>query len=564
MRTSKYLFYTTKEDPINTKLISHKLMIKSGMIRKLSSGIYFWLPIGLKVLKNIKKIIRKEINKIKLFEINIPIIQSANLWKKSKRFKKYGLELIKFYNRKKKLFILSPTNEEIINKVIINEINSYKQLPIMFYQIKTKFRDEIRPNLGIIKTIEFIMKDAYSFHNSIKCLKNTYNVIYKTYIKIFKKLNIFFYTIKAKSDSIGGNISHEFYSLFKNYKNKNFFLNNFNNINNIKVIKLIVINNKYYIEKPRILNFLNFNKITKKKKIFNIKIIKIIFIKSINNKLIALLFHEKCKLNIFKIYKLKNICKPLKYVFIKKINNLFKINFNSIKSFFSNINIIVDYNIIKIKHFVIKFIKNIFFIINLNWNKILLLLYIADLNNFKKKIINFNNKKYLFIKQNIEIGHIFQIGNKYSKINNKCNFKKNINMGCYGIGITRLIAAIIEQNYDKKGIIWPINIAPFKISIIPINFHNFKIVKNISNYIYNNLFKKKIDVLLDDRREQIGVIFNDNEIIGIPHLIIINKKNCKNGFIEYKDRNSILKKIIKIKYINNFLLNIINFKKINY
>ncbi|XZR52884.1 MAG: proline--tRNA ligase [Enterobacteriaceae bacterium] len=559
MRTSQYLLYTIRENSINKEIISYKLMIKSGMIRKLNSGFYIWLPTGLKVLNNIKKIIHKEINKIKFLEIDIPIIQSANLWKKSKRFQKYGLELIKFYNRKKKLFILSPTNEEIINKIINNEINSYKQLPIKFYQIKSKFRDEIRPNLGILRTIEFIMKDAYSFHNNNKCLNITYNIIYKTYIKIFKKLNLFFYIIKANSGSIGGNISHEFYSLFKNYKNKNFFINNFNNINNIKIIKLNIINNKYKIQKSRILNFLNIYIKNKNFNIFNKNNIKIMFIKSNNNKLIALLIDNKKKFNLFKIYKLNYIHKPLKYITNKEINILFNKKIFKIKSFFSKIIIIADYNIIKIKNFIIKFKKKIF--IGLNWNKDLSFLYLANLNNLNKNIINYKNKNYLFIKQDTEIAHIFKVGTKYSKIINKCNFKKKINMGCYGIGITRLVAAIIEQNYDKKGIIWPDKIAPFIISILPINFHNFKIVKNISNNIYKKLLKKNINIILDDRKEQIGILFNDIELIGIPHLIIISNINCKNGFIEYKYRRNITRKIIKIEYIINFLLNKINFYK---
>ncbi|WGS66314.1 proline--tRNA ligase [Enterobacteriaceae bacterium ET-AT1-13] len=561
MRTSKYLLYTNKNNNINNELISYKLMLKSGMIRKINSGIYVWLPIGLKILKNIKKIIYKEINKINFFEINIPIIQSANLWKKSKRFQKYGLELIKFYNRKKKLFILSPTNEEIINKIINNEIISYKQLPIKFYQIKTKFRDEIRPNYGVIRSIEFIMKDAYSFHNSNKCLKKTYNIIYKTYIKIFKKLNLFFYIIKANSGTIGGNISHEFYSLFKNFKNKKFFINNFNNIKNIKVIKLIINNNKYNIEKLRIIKFINFININKIFNIFNKNIVKIKFIKSNNNKIIALLFNKNKILNAFKIYKLKNIYKPLNYICKKKINNIFKKSLYSIKKFFLNIIIIADYNIIKIKNFIIKFKKNKKILIGLNWNINLISPYIANLNNFTKNIINFKIKNNLLISKNIEIGHIFQIGTKYSKIINSNNFKKKINMGSYGIGITRLVAAIIEQNYDKKGIIWPDNIAPFKISILPINFNNFKLVKNKSIYIYNKFKKKNIDILLDDRNKHIGKLFNDIDLIGIPHLIIINNINCKNGFIEYKNRKNKNKKIIKIEYIINFLLNKINFFK---
>ncbi|WMC19751.1 MAG: proline--tRNA ligase [Enterobacteriaceae bacterium PC38] len=544
MRTSNYNLYTIKNNSMNSDTISYKLMLKSGMIRKLNSGFYVWLPIGLIILKNVIKLIRKEMNKINFLEINIPIVQPANLWKKSKRFNKYGLELIKFYDRKKKLFILSPTNEEIINKIISNEINSYKQLPLKFFQIKTKFRDEIRPNLGVIRSKEFIMKDAYSFHNNKECLKKIYNNIYKTYIKIFKRLGLFFNIIKANSGEIGGNLSHEFHTLIKK-KNNNYNLNK-----NNKIIK----KKKYYIEKNRQIIFLNIlkkKKINKKFKLLNKNLIQIIIAK-FKNKNIILLIPKNSKINIYKIYKLNNINKPIIFLKKKEIKKILIKNLNSIKHLFLNFIIIADYNIIKMKNFIIKFnnIKTLF--INLNWIKKSKLFYLADLLNYniKKNYI----KNNLYINKSIEVGHIFKIGNKYSKIINKCNFKKKINMGCYGIGITRLIAAIIEQNYDNKGIIWTNEIAPFKISILPINLYKNKLVNNITENIYINLCKKKINVILDDRKIQIGKIFNDIELLGIPHLIIISNKNCRNGFIEYKNRSNSKIIFLKKEYIINFII----------
>ncbi|BFI91140.1 proline--tRNA ligase [Enterobacterales bacterium endosymbiont of Anomoneura mori] len=572
MFISKYLLSTMKNKPINTETISHELMLKTGMIRKLFSGSYAWLPTGIKVLKKIKKIICEEMNKIEALEINIPIMQSANLWKKSKRFKNFGLELIKLYDRKNKLFILSPTNEEIINKILKNEINSYKQLPIKFYQIKTKFRDEIRPRFGIIRTKEFIMKDAYSFHENYKCLKKTYNNILNTYIKIFKRIGLIFCILKADTGQIGGNLSHEFYILSKNGEKKIIFCNKFNsvsNINNIKIIKPNILNTIFYIEKKRILNFLNNFKINKIIKNFNIpkkKIVKIILLKSnIKNKLTALLIREDHNLNIIKILKFKNIYKPLIFIKEEEVNNLLKKNNNSIKSFFKNIDIIVDYSVIVIKNFIIKFNKNKKIFFGVNFKRDLPLIKIDDLRNFNYEEFNKKYKKKLIIKKGIEIGHIFQIGTKYSniiknKIVNKFGLEKKINMGCYGIGITRLVAAIIEQNYDKKGIIWSNEIAPFQISILPINFHKNKNVKNITYKIYKKLYNKKIDVIIDDRNEQLGVMFKDTELIGIPHILIINDKICKNGFIEYKNRIKQKTIFLKLDYINNFLLNILKKK----
>ncbi|WMC20344.1 MAG: proline--tRNA ligase [Enterobacteriaceae bacterium PSpyr] len=542
MRTSNYNLYTIKDISFNSDIISYKLMLKSGMIRKLNSGFYVWLPIGLIILKNIIKLIKKEMNKINFLEINMPIAQSANLWKKSKRLKKYGLELIKFYDRKKKLFILSPTNEEIISKIISNEITSYKQLPLKFFQIKTKFRDEIRPNLGVIRSREFIMKDAYSFHNSKKCLKKIYNNIYKTYIKIFKKLGLFFNIIKANSGEIGGKLSHEFHILIKKKKNNNYYLNKNNNINK----------KKKNIEKNRQIFFFNIlnKKINNKLKLLNKNLIKIIIV-NFKNKNIILLIPKNSKINIYKIYKLNNICKPFNFLSKNKIKKLLIKNFNSIKYLFLNFTIIADYSILKMKNFLIKFNNIKAFLINLNWIKNLKLFYLADLLNYSKKKNIINN---LYINKSIEVGHIFKIGNKYSKIINKCNFKKNIHMGCYGIGITRLIAAIIEQNYDKKGIIWTNKLAPFKVSILPINLYKYKIVNDITEKIYMNLFKKKINIILDDRKIQIGKMFNDIELIGIPHLIIISNKNCKNGFIEYKYRSNNKIIFLKKEYIINYIL----------
>ncbi|XRY30524.1 MAG: aminoacyl--tRNA ligase-related protein [Buchnera aphidicola (Tetraneura akinire)] len=391
MKTTNYCLFTIKN--INTKSrisISHKLMLKAGLIRQLSSGTYIWLPIGIKVIKKIKNIIRTELDNIGALEIHIPTIQSAKIWEKSGRKKIYGKELFKFLDRKNNEFVLAPTNEEVITNLIKQEIHSYKELPIILYQIQNKYRDEIRARAGVVRSREFIMKDAYSFHENSKSLNDTYEKMINVYETIFKKMKLKFNLKKANSSHIGGDISHEF------------------------------------------------------------------------------------QINVDKILKNKDI-----------------------------------------------------------------------------KYENIDNDP-------IEIAHIFQIKKKYTsifntKIQNKKGIEKIITMGCYGIGITRLVSAIIQQHHDKKGIIWPNLLSPFQVVIIPINLYKSKIVKNISIEIYKTLKQNKFDVLFDDRKERTGVIFSEMDLIGIPHQIIISEKLLKNNEIEYRDRKNHISKILEKQNIVNFI-----------
>ncbi|WII23839.1 proline--tRNA ligase [Buchnera aphidicola] len=390
MKKTNYILFTEKEIPKNTKNISHQLMIRAGIISKNSSGIYTWLPNGIRVLKKVINIINEEMQKNNAIEINMPILQSSKLFRKSKRIELYGNELFKTLDRKKKILILSPTHEEIITSLIKNKIKSYKDLPIILYQIQTKFRDEIRPRSGVLRAREFIMKDAYSFHINKKSLKKTYSKIYKSYIKIFNSMNLNVKVIQANNGIIGGSISHEFHS--------------------------------------------QYNKNTK--------------------------------------------------------------------------------------------------------------------NNYYKK----NTKK------SIEIGHIFQLNQTYSKLlnlslYNKKNKKKILEMGCYGIGVSRLIGAIIENNCDHKGIIWPAKIAPFHVSIIPINLNQDIQVKKIAKKIYKKLIHKNIEVLFYNKKEQPGIMFSETDLLGIPYKIIISQKTLLNNCVELEKRKNGSKKIIQIKKIINVILN---------
>ncbi|WDI78547.1 proline--tRNA ligase [Candidatus Purcelliella pentastirinorum] len=568
MKTTKYFISTLKNISSQTKTISYRLMIKSGMIRKISSGLYAWLPIGIRVIQNIKKIIREEMNKIGCIEINTPIMQPSTLWEKSKRLKTYGSDLIKLKDRKKKKYILAPTHEEIITYLIKKEIKSYKKLPIILYQIQTKFRDEIRPRFGVIRSREFIMKDAYSFHENYKSLTNKYKIICKTYKKIFNRIGLKVYKVHANSGNIGGNISHEFQALANDGEDTIAISKNSNYKANIEVAKSITpkknqIKFQKKIQKIDVNNINNLEELTKKYKISKKKIIKVIIVKSNKkniNPFTALLLRSDHQINKTKIKKIKTIKQPLKIIdkktILKKIG-IHPIYLGPIKL---NMPIIADNSVKNMNNFISgsnitgKFLKGI------NWNRDLKIPKTMDIRNVVDGDIFPNNKGIINLKKSIEVGHTFQLNNKYSKImktyvQNKKGKKKLILMGSYGLGITRIIAALIEQNNDKKGIIWPEEISPFKIAIIPINMYKSIKVHNFTKKIYKKIKKKNIEIILDDRKISTGKIFSDMDLLGIPHIIIISKKNLENNKIEYKSRKNQKSKLINIKNIIEFIDN---------
>lgn len=553
MRAKKYLFCTLKQVSSSIENISNKLMLRAGMIRKLSSGIYIWLPTGLRILKKIKNIIRKEMKKIYFIELSIPIMQPIDLWKQSNRLIQYGEDLFTLIDRNKKNFILSPTSEEVITYVMKNEIKSYKDLPIKLFQIRTKFRDEIRPRFGTIRSREFIMKDGYSFHENIKSLKQTYMEVYNAYSKVFNKIGLKFKVVKANTGSMGGNISHEFQVISKSGEDDIVFSTQSNISANIELAQSIFnLKRPIPTKKITILDSIDTNNIKELAKNLDIslkKIVKTLIVKANKNskyKLVALLIRGDHLLNIEKTEKISFISRPLEFVDEEYIQNIFGVKPEYIGPIGLNIPIISDYSVFKMSDFIVgSNIKNKY-LSGVNWKRDLPEPnFIIDIKNNNAHEKNKSSRKdILIIKKGIEIGHIFQLGDKYSKsikllIQNKDGNNQEIKMGCYGIGITRIISAIIEQNHDNKGIIWPIDaIAPFTIAILPINLYNSDKVRYQSEYLYNILIKQGIDVIFDDRQENVGVMFSDMELIGVPHFIVISDRNIKNNIVEYKNRNN--------------------------
>ncbi|AWH90539.1 proline--tRNA ligase [Buchnera aphidicola (Melanaphis sacchari)] len=565
MRTSQYLLSTLKEIPHDAKIISHQLMLRSGMIRKISSGLYIWLPTGIKVFNKIKKIIREEMKKIQAIEILTPIIQPEELWKKSGRLNLYGKELLKFFDRRQNKFVLGPTNEEIITYFVGKEINSYKNLPLIVYQIQTKFRDEIRPRSGIIRTREFCMKDAYSFHISQHCLQKTYENFYASYIKIFNKMNLKFCIASADSGSMGGNISHEFQALSKNgedkivYSKNKLYASNINTAQSKEAIEFLKKENKKIdIHKKSIKSLKNIKNLTLPINNF----IKTILVKAkinYSSPFIALLISSEHDLNVFKAEKIDIIQKPLVYVSEKEIISWIGVEKKFLGPLDLKIPIFADISVYHMKNFTIGSNINHNFFINVNWNIDLPMPIFKDLRNVTKKDTSPDGSGPLKIENSIEIGHIFQLGKEYSKKMNiltQCqnnDHQKYLYMGCYGIGITRIIAAIIEQNYDDKGIIWNDSIAPFEVVILPINATKFSKIKKTAEILYNIFQNEKIDVILDDRDKIMpGIMFSEMDLIGIPHQIIVSPRHINENKVEYRARNNKKSIILNIKDVISF------------
>ncbi|QJC37745.1 proline--tRNA ligase [Enterobacteriaceae endosymbiont of Donacia bicoloricornis] len=570
MLTTKYLFFTSKNKILDYNMNSYSLMLKAGMIKKLSSGIYTWLPTGLRVINNFKKIIRYYMQDIGAIELLLPILHPSKIWKQSGRINDYGNELLKILDRKKHSFILGPTHEEVITYLIQSEIKSYKYLPIHLYQIQTKFRDEIRSRLGVIRAKEFLMKDSYSFHQNNSSLKETYNIVLKTYKKIFNIMKINFLIIKGDNNIIGGNISHEFHIFSENGENKIYLSKNKKLILN-KELREYFICTKKYINKKKILNLKNCITYKKLAKICNSSIKNIIrtsILKTSDKKnpFIALLIRADYKLNFEKIKKINN--KAIKILSEKEIEKFFNININSIGPFNLKIPIIGDYSIINMYNFIIGSNIRDKYLINTNWEIDLSIPNnIQNISNIIQNESILNKKNLIKIRRSIEIAHIFQIGKKYSKAMNayfydRNKIKKPIYMGCYGIGISRLIAAIIEQNHDNQGIYWPNSLlAPFLVAIIPINLNKDLVVKKYSFLLYKKFKLLGINILLDNRNLSPGIMFSDIDLIGVPHIIVINKNNILNKNVEYKYRKTGFKKIISTDLIVDFIFNKIKLNK---
>jgi len=567
MRASRFLIATQKETPADAEVISHQLMLRAGMIRKLASGLYTWLPLGLRVLRKVEAIVREEMDNAEAQEVLMPVVQPSELWKESGRWQEYGGELLRIADRHGRDFCLGPTHEEIITDLIRGEIRSYKQLPANFYQIQTKFRDETRPRFGVMRAREFIMKDAYSFHATPESLQKTYDVMHAAYCKIFQRLGLDFRPVLADTGSIGGSVSHEFHVLADSGEDDIAFSNGSDYAANVEMAEAVAPNRDRpaatkemtEIATPGqhsiddICNFLDCAA--------NNTVKTLIVNGEEEGSLIALVLRGDHELNAIKAEKIEGVANPLTFANEQAVLAATGCNVGSLGPVGLSIPVIIDRSAAHLSDFVCGANKDGIHLTGVNWQRDCTAERIEDLRNVVAGDLSPDGQGTLDIKRGIEVGHIFQLGTKYSdamnaKILDENGKEKAMLMGCYGIGVSRIVASAIEQNNDDKGIIWPESLAPFQLAIIPINPHKSEAVREASENLYTKLREAGHDVLLmDEKKARLGVMLADVELMGIPHRLVIGDRGLENNAIEYKYRRDAESSDIKVSELDAFLAN---------
>ena len=546
MRLSRFPLSTLKETPADTEIISHQLMMRAGMLRKQAAGLYSWLPLGLRVLRRVEAIVREEMNRAGALELLMPAVQPAELWMESGRWEQYGPELLRFNDRHQRGFCLGPTHEEVITDIARREIRSYKQLPVNYYQIQTKFRDEIRPRFGIMRAREFIMKDAYSFHADQASLDETYQVMYDTYSRIFTRLGLEFRPVQADSGAIGGHVSHEFHVLADSGEDAIAFSSSGEYAANVERAEAIAPAG----ERPAATSAMttvetpgqhSIEDVCKHLQITPNQCVKTLLVQGAEAEVVALVLRGDHELNTVKAEKLPAIAAPLQFATDEQIRAAAGCNAGSLGPAGLSIPVIVDHSAAQLADFVCGANEDGKHHSGVNWGRDLPAPDCADLRNIVNGDASPDGKGTLSITRGIEVGHIFQLGTKYSEamgatVLNEQGKEATMTMGCYGIGVSRIVAAAIEQNNDDKGIIWPAAIAPFQVALLPMNMKKSQRVREATEALYQELQTAGIDVLLDDRPVRPGVMFSDMELIGIPHRVVVGEKNLDQDLLEYKAR----------------------------
>ena len=565
MRTSQYLFSTLKETPAEAAIVSHQLMLRAGMIRPLASGLYNWMPTGWRVLRKVEKIIREEMDKSGALEIKMPVVQPAELWEESGRWEQYGPELLRFEDRGNRNFVLGPTHEEVITDLVRRGVSSYKQLPLNLYQIQTKFRDEVRPRFGVMRSREFIMKDAYSFHTTQESLQATYDVMYQVYSNIFNRLGLDFRAVQADTGSIGGSASHEFQVLASSGEDDVVFSTESDFAANIELAEAIAVGERQApTAEMTLVDTPNAKTIAELVEQFNLpieKTMKTLIVKGAdeNQPLVALIIRGDHELNEIKAQKHPLVADPLEFADETEIKAKIGASVGSLGAVNLNIPAIIDRTVALMSDFSCGANIDGKHYFNVNWERDVAMPEVFDLRNVVEGDPSPDGKGTLQIKRGIEVGHIFQLGKKYSEamkatVQGEDGKPLVMTMGCYGIGVTRVVASAIEQHHDERGIIWPSDeIAPFTVAIVPMNMHKSETVQKYAEELYRTLQSQGVDVIFDDRKERPGVMFADMELIGVPHMVVIGEKNLDNGEIEYKNRRTGEKQMIAKEQLLAFL-----------
>ncbi|HBY87229.1 MAG TPA: proline--tRNA ligase [Colwellia sp.] len=561
MRTSQYLLSTLKETPASAEVISHQLMLRAGLVRNLASGLYTWLPTGLRVLKKVEQIVREEIQRAGGNEILMPMVQPADLWQESGRLEDYGPELLRINDRHKRPFVLGPTHEEVITKLVANELSSYKQLPLNVFQIQTKFRDEIRPRFGVMRGREFLMKDAYSFHLEDECLEKTYQIMFDAYCRIFERLELNFRPVLADTGSIGGEKSHEFHVLADSGEDDIAFSDASDFAANIEKAEALAPTGEraaptQELTKVATPNVKSMDDLVQCLSIDLKTTVKTLLVVGATAEgeaetVVALVLRGDHQLNEIKAEHLPQVASPLAFASEEQILAAANCNAGSIGPVGLNIEVIVDRSAAHLSDFVCGANEDDAHLTGVNWQRDCNEISIHDIRNVVAGDPSPCGQGNIEIKRGIEVGHIFQLGRKYAEamncaVLNEGGKNQTLTMGCYGIGVSRIVAAAIEQNHDKYGIKWPKAIAPFQVAIVPMNMAKSARVKETAEALYESLNKAGIEVLFDDRKERPGVMFADHELMGTPLLLIIGERNLDAQQVELKNRITGEKSLIAI------------------
>lgn len=555
MRASNYLFSTLRDAPSDAVVASHQLMIRAGMIRQVSKGLYTWLPTGVKVFRKIENIVREEMQKAGSLEVIMPGVQPAELWQETGRWQKYGPELLRMKDRHDRDYCLGPTHEEVITDIARNELTSYKQLPLNVFQIQTKFRDEVRPRFGVMRSREFVMKDAYTFHATQECLQSTYDIMHQAYCNVFDRIGLDYRPVRADTGSIGGAYSHEFHVLADSGEDDIAFSDTSDFAANVELAEAVSLKSTpdaatQEIEEVFTPNCKTIAAVAEFLKLPVEKTVKTMLIKGVDeegeNTIIALVLRGDHTINEIKVEKLKGAVVPFEFAseadIVAKIGcQPGSIGPRGLKE--AGVKVVVDRSAAVISDFCAGANKDDYHFTGLNWGRDCDDFEVADIRNVVEGDPSPDGQGSIVIKRGIEVGHIFQLGQTYSEAMKATVLDENgkaqvMHMGCYGIGVSRIVAAAIEQNFDEKGIKWPLAIAPFEVAIVGMNYEKSESVKEACDELYNSLLAQGIDVILDDRKERPGVKFADCELLGIPHRIVVGDRGLKEGTLEYKSRET--------------------------
>ncbi len=564
MYLSKFQLTTLKETPADAEVSSHQLMLRAGLIRKLASGLYSWLPLGLRVMRKVENIVRKEMNNSGALEVLMPAVQPGELWQESGRWEQYGPELLRFKDRHGREFCFGPTHEEIITDLAKKELSSYKQLPVTYYQIQTKFRDEVRPRFGVMRSREFIMKDAYSFHSNQQSLQDTYEIMFQAYSTIFTRLGLEFRAVMADSGAIGGNSSHEFHVLADSGEDAIAFSSESDYAANVEKAETLPLTEprpaataeKSTVDTP---DQHSIEEVCRFLSITPAQCLKTLLLAgSEENTVVALVLRGDHELNEIKAEHLEAVASPLCFASDEQIKKAAGCSAGSLGPVGLNIEIIADYAALHCADFVCGANEDGKHFTGVNWERDCPLPAAADLRNIVEGDNSPDGKGTLSIVRGIEVGHIFQLGTKYSEAMGATVLDENgkatvMTMGCYGIGVSRIVASAIEQNHDDNGIIWPENMAPFDVAIAPINMQKSDAVRETAIKLHDELTAAGLDVLLYDEKARLGGMLADLDLIGIPHRLVIGDRGLKENKVEYKKRDAEESQDIAINEIVSFL-----------